>query len=71
MKRIVLSAELMKEEEGGFTVYCPELDIYTQGDNVEDALSNLKEAAALHIEEIGVKNLKLREVERREIEMAV
>ncbi len=71
MKRIVLSAELMKEEEGGFTVYCPELDIYTQGDDIEDALSNLREAAELHIEEIGVKNLKLREVERREIEMAV
>ncbi len=58
MKRIVLSAELMKEEEGGLTVYCPELDIYTQGDDIEDALSNLKEAAKLHIEEIGVKNLK-------------
>ena len=71
MKRLVLSAELMKEEEGGYTVYCPELDIYTQGDDIEDALNNLKEAAALHIEEIGIENLKLKKVERREIEMVV
>ncbi|GAG96795.1 unnamed protein product [marine sediment metagenome] len=31
MSRIILTAELIKEEEGGYTVYCPELDIYTQG----------------------------------------
>ena len=71
VKRIALSAELIKEEEGGHTVYCPELDIYTQGDDVEDALNNLREAAELHIEEVGIENLKLKEVERREIEVAV
>ena len=71
MRRIVLSAELIREEEGGYTVYCPELDIYTQGDDIEDALNNLREAAELHIEETGIENLKLRQVERREIEMAV
>ena len=32
MKSIQLTAELIPEPEGGFTVYCPELDIYTQGD---------------------------------------
>jgi predicted RNase H-like HicB family nuclease len=71
MGHIVLSAELVREEKGGYTVYCPELDIYTQGDDIEDALNNLSEAARLHIEEVGVENLKLRQVERREIEMAV
>jgi len=71
MKRLVLSAELIKEEEGGYTVYCPELDIYTQGDDIKDALNNLKEAAELHVEEIGIENLKLKKVERREIEMVV
>jgi len=44
----------------GYTVYCPELDIYTQGDDVEDAIKNLKEAAELHIEELGIENIKLR-----------
>jgi len=55
MKHITITAELIKEEVGGYTVYCPELDIYTQGDDVEDAIKNLKEAAELHIEELGIK----------------
>jgi predicted RNase H-like HicB family nuclease len=71
MKRIVLTAELIKEEEGGYTVYCPELDIYSQGDDIENAIKNLKEAAELHIEELGIENVKLKEIQRREIEMAV
>ncbi|MBA7701695.1 hypothetical protein ES703_110439 [subsurface metagenome] len=71
MSRIILTAELIKEEEGGYTVYCPELDIYTQGNDVEDALKNLKEAAELHIEEIGIENLKLKKIERKTIEMSI
>ena len=53
MKTIRLTAELVPEEEGGFTVYCPELDIYTQGETEEECLENLKEAAELHLEELG------------------
>jgi predicted RNase H-like HicB family nuclease len=44
-----------------------ELDIYTQGDTVEEALANLKEAAQLHIEEIGLESLKLRRIQRRKV----
>lgn len=71
MKHMVLTAELIEQEEGGYTAYCPELDIYTQGDDVEDAVKNLKEAAELHIEEVGIENIKLKEIQRREIEMVV
>jgi len=71
VKHITITAELIKEEEGGYTVYCPELDIYTQGDDVEDAIKNLKEAAELHIEELGIENIKLKEIQRRQIEMGV
>jgi predicted RNase H-like HicB family nuclease len=71
MKEIVITAELIKEEEGGYTVYSPELDIYTQGEDVEDALRNLKEAAELHIEEIGIESLELRRVEHRELEIVI
>jgi predicted RNase H-like HicB family nuclease len=71
MKHIAITAELIKEEEGGYTVYCPELDIYTQGDDVEDAINNLKEAAELHIEELGIENVKLKEIQRREIELVM
>jgi len=40
---------------------------YTQGDTVEEALANLKEAAELHLQEVGPEGLKLRPVERHRI----
>lgn len=67
MKRLEITAELIPEKEGGYTVYCPELDIYTQGDTEEEALQNLKEAAELHLEELGLENLPRKPVERRKI----
>lgn len=72
MKReITITAELIEEEEGGFTVYCPELDIYTQGEDVKDAVENLKEAAELHIEEVGFENLHLKHVKHKKVKMAI
>ena len=53
MHNIRITAELIPESEGGYTVYCPELDIYTQGETQEECLQNLKEAAELHLEELG------------------
>ena len=48
---LVVTAELTPdEEEGGYSVYCPELDIYTQGETVEEAIANLREAAEGYIE---------------------
>jgi len=71
MRRITITAELIEEREGGFTVYCPELDIYTQGEDIDGALKNLKEAAELHIEEVGLEALALRKVEHRPVEVEV
>jgi predicted RNase H-like HicB family nuclease len=65
---IKLTAELIAEPEGGYTVYCPELDIYTQGETEEECLDNLREAAVLHLEQIGADQ-GLRKVIRREIEV--
>jgi len=65
MKSIPLSAELIPEAEGGFTVYCPELDIHTQGETEQECLDNLREAAGLHLEELGAT--AIRQVIRREI----
>jgi predicted RNase H-like HicB family nuclease len=68
MPKIHVTAELIPEEDGGYTVYCPELDIYTQGDSEEECLSNSREAAELHLEELGdVK--RVRRVIRREVEV--
>ena len=68
MSRITITADLIPEEEGGYTVYCPELDIYTQGDTEDDCLANLKEAAELHLQELG-SLAGVRKVIRRELEV--
>jgi len=70
-KEITVTAELIEEEEGGYTVYCPELDIYTQGDDKEDAIKNLKEAVELHIEEVGLNNLHLKVVRHEKVKMVI
>jgi predicted RNase H-like HicB family nuclease len=68
MRKLQITADLIPEAEGGFSVYCPELDIYTQGETEEECLANLKEAAEMHLEELG--NLAcVREVLRRQIEV--
>ena len=67
---IKITAELIPEDEGGYTVYCPELDIYTQGETEDECLANLREAAELHLEELGTAE-KVRKVIRREIEVRV
>jgi len=64
-----LSAELIAEPEGGYTVYCPELDIYTQGESESEGLANLREAAELHLAELG-SAVELPQVLHREIEVS-
>ena len=71
MRTIPITAELIEEAEGGYTVYCPELDIYTQGDNEVEAIGNLQEAAELHIEEIGIEHLELRKVQIKKMGITV
>lgn len=71
---LIVTAELTPdEEEGGYSVYCPELDIYTQGETVEEAIANLREAAEGYIEVVGLDNLGLRSKPaiRREVELTV
>lgn len=42
---------VMERDKDGYFAYCPELQgCYTQGDNYDEALSNIKEAIKLHIE---------------------
>jgi predicted RNase H-like HicB family nuclease len=37
-------------EDGGYVALCPELDVASQGDSVEGASANLREAVELFIE---------------------
>lgn len=52
MKRYRLSVVIEKDAYGYFA-FCPELQgCYTQGDNYEEALENIKDAIRLHLEDI-------------------
>lgn len=70
-KKLNLTAELIPQEKGGFTVWCPELDIYTQGDSEQECLENLREAALLHLEELGAPPPALPAIKHRRIELTL
>ena len=57
MRKIRITAELTPAEEGGFVVYCPELDITTEGETVVEAVEMLKDAAAGYIEIVGIESI--------------
>jgi len=48
------TAVLTPAEEGGFVAYNPETGTTTQGDTIEVALANLREAVELFAEEFPV-----------------
>ena len=55
-KRIILTV-VVKEEDKGYSVVCPELNVASQGETFEESISNIKEALELYIEsaeELGI-----------------
>jgi predicted RNase H-like HicB family nuclease len=40
----------IEREEGGYVPFCPELDIASQGDTIEESRENLREALELFFE---------------------
>lgn len=46
-----VTAVLMRAEEGGFVAYNPESGTTSQGESVDEALTNLREAVELYLEE--------------------
>lgn len=59
MKNLRLTAIIEREDEG-FVSLCPELDIASQGDSIEEARANLTEALTLFFEAASPE-----EIERR------
>lgn len=51
---MILTAVLIPAPEGGFTALNPETGTTTQGESVEDALANLREATELYLEEFPI-----------------
>ncbi len=52
---VQLHAVLTPADEGGFVAMNPETGTCTQGESLDDALANLKEATALYLEEFPHK----------------
>ena len=52
-----LTAVLTRAEEGGFVALNPETGTTTQGETVEEAVANLKEATTLHLSEFPLPSL--------------
>ena len=50
MKKQHTFTAIIEHEDGGYTALCPELDIASQGDSVEQARKNLIEALELFFE---------------------
>jgi predicted RNase H-like HicB family nuclease len=74
MHRLQLTAELIPDtQNGGYTVYCPEFDVMTQGDNPDDALANLKEAIQGYIKTVGIKKAfkEYRKLIRETLEVSI
>ena len=51
-------------ENGSYSAWSPELDVASQGESIEEALSNLKEALELHLESLSPE--ELRELKKRD-----
>lgn len=57
---------IIEQDADGVFAYCPELKgCHTQGDTVDDALTNLREAAGLYLETL--KPAELRKLTRKTV----
>ena len=52
---MLLTAVLIPAAEGGFTALNPDTGTTSQGESVEEAIANLREATELYLEEFPLK----------------
>ncbi len=65
---------IIEREAGGFVALCPELDIASQGQSIEEARDNLQEALELFFEsasESEIRERMHREIYVTRVEVAV
>lgn len=60
MQRIEHLTAIIEREEDGYVALCPELDVASQGDSVENASHNLREALTLFFETASPSEVKER-----------
>jgi predicted RNase H-like HicB family nuclease len=58
-KLYIVVTHVIKKENNQYVATCPEFDVSSFGDSVEEANENLKEAILLYLE--GIDELKVRE----------
>lgn len=66
-KKLLGFSVVVMRENNSYSSWCPDLDVASQGDSVEEAISNLKEALELHIECLSgsqIKELTARQASR-------
>lgn len=65
---------IIEREKDGYVAVCPELDVASQGDTVNDARNNLQEALELFFETASLEEIKSRlhdEIYITQLEVAV
>ncbi len=65
---------IIEKEEGGYVALCPEVDIASQGDTIDESRANLKEALELFFETASEEEINSRlheEVYITQMEVAV
>ncbi len=65
---------IIEREDGGYVSFCPEVDVASQGDTIEEARNNLREALELFFESASEEELRERlhgEVFVTSVEVAV
>ena len=65
---------IIERENGGYVALCPELDVASQGDTVDDARNNLREALELFFESASLEEINSRlhnEIYITQLEVAV
>lgn len=69
IKLAILVTHKIKETEGGYVAYCPELKVTTQGKTVIEANNNLKEAVILYLETLDQLGIRDTEFKKRNIKV--
>jgi predicted RNase H-like HicB family nuclease len=74
MRRIQQVTAIIEREGDGYVALCPELDVASQGDTIEDARKNLQEAVELFLEAADPSEIEQRQhsevfVTRLEVEV--
>jgi predicted RNase H-like HicB family nuclease len=49
---LILTEQVRPSEDGGFEAYCPELRIASQGDDIDEAFNNIREAISVYLESL-------------------